>query len=56
VAGLRNLRSLGLALLALALFTPSASAAVIEIRENGCGRDGSSGDEDTHGDRARRAR
>jgi len=50
------MRSLGLAVLTLVLFTPSASAAVIEIRENCCGCDGSSGDEDTRGDRARRAR
>ena len=41
------MRSLGLALLALALSAPTASAAVIEIRENYCGCDPSSGDEDT---------
>jgi hypothetical protein len=41
------MRSLGLALPALALLAPPASAAVIEIRENYRGCDPSSGDEDT---------
>jgi RTX calcium-binding nonapeptide repeat (4 copies) len=41
------MRALGLALVLLALSAPTASAAVIEIRENFCGCDGSSGDEDT---------
>ena len=38
-----------LAVVALALFAPSASAATIEIEEIFCGCDGSSGDEDTKG-------
>ena len=41
------MRSLGLALLALAFSASPASAAVIEIRENFCGCDPSSGDMDT---------
>ncbi len=41
------MRAIGLAIVALALFAPSASAAVIEIDEVFCGCDGSSGDEDT---------
>ena len=41
------MRSLGLAFLALAFTAPSASAAVIEIREDFCGCDPSSGDMDT---------
>src|SRR5687767_11711580 len=43
------MRAIGLAIVALALFAPSASAAVIEIEEHFCGCDGSSGDEDTRG-------
>jgi hypothetical protein len=43
------MRSVVLALTALALFAPSASAAVIEIEEHFCGCDGSSGEEDTRG-------
>ncbi len=46
-AGLRNVRSLGLALLALAFTASPASAAVIDIEEHFCGCDPSSGDEDT---------
>jgi hypothetical protein len=42
------MRAIGLAIVALALFAPSASAAVIEIDDVFCGCDGSSGDEDTH--------
>ena len=42
------MRAIGLAILALVLFAPSASAAVIEIEDVFCGCDGSSGDEDTH--------
>ncbi len=41
------MRAIGLAILALALFAPSAPAAVIEIEEHFCGCDPSSGDEDT---------
>ena len=41
------MRAIGLAILALALFAPTASAAVIEIEDRFCGCDGSSGDEDT---------
>jgi hypothetical protein len=41
------MRAIGLAILALALFAPSASAANIEIHEIFCGCDPSSGDEDT---------
>jgi hypothetical protein len=41
------MRPLGLALLALALSASPASAAVLEIDEQFCGCDGSSGDEDT---------
>ena len=41
------MRAIGLALVALALSASPASAAVLEIRENPCGCDGSSGDEDT---------
>ena len=40
------MRAIGLAIVALALFAPSASAATIEIHEIFCGCDGSSGDED----------
>jgi hypothetical protein len=42
------MRAIGLAILALALFAPSASAAVVEVEDHFCGCDGSSGDEDTH--------
>jgi Ca2+-binding RTX toxin-like protein len=42
------MRSLGLALLVLALSASPASAAVISIEDHFCGCDGSSGDEDTH--------
>ena len=42
------MRAIGLAIVALALFAPSASAATIEIEDVFCGCDGSSGDEDTH--------
>ena len=42
------MRAIGLAIVALALFAPSASAAVIEIEDHFCGCDPSSGDEDTH--------
>ena len=42
------MRAIGLAILALALFAPSASAAVIEVEDHFCGCDGSSGDVDTH--------
>jgi hemolysin type calcium-binding protein len=42
------MRSLGLALLVLALTASPASAAVISIEDNFCGCDPSSGDEDTH--------
>src|SRR5215208_8443304 len=42
------MRSLGLALLVLALSASPASAAVISIEDNFCGCDGSSGDLDTH--------
>src|SRR3954468_3204736 len=41
------MRFLGLALLVLAFTASPASAAVIEIEENFCGCDPSSGDEDT---------
>ena len=41
------MRAIGLALVALALSASPASAAVLEIRDNFCGCDGSSGDEDT---------
>jgi RTX calcium-binding nonapeptide repeat (4 copies) len=41
------MRAIGLAIVALALFVPSASAATIEIHEIFCGCDGSSGDEDS---------
>jgi len=42
------MRSLALALVALALGASPASAAVISIEDNFCGCDPSSGDEDTH--------
>jgi Ca2+-binding RTX toxin-like protein len=42
------MRAVGLAIVALALFAPSASAAVVEIENHFCGCDPSSGDEDTH--------
>jgi Ca2+-binding RTX toxin-like protein len=42
------MRSIGLALLVLALSASPASAAVISIEDHFCGCDGSSGDEDTH--------
>jgi Ca2+-binding RTX toxin-like protein len=41
------MRTLGLALLALAFTASPASAAVIDVEEHFCGCDGSSGDEDT---------
>ena len=41
------MRAIGLALVALALSASPAHAAVLEIRDNFCGCDGSSGDEDT---------
>jgi hypothetical protein len=41
------MRAIGLAIVVLALFAPSASAAVIEIEDVFCGCDPSSGDEDT---------
>jgi hypothetical protein len=41
------MRAIGLAIVVLALFAPSASAATIEIEEIFCGCDPSSGDEDT---------
>jgi Ca2+-binding RTX toxin-like protein len=47
--GLRNMRSLLLALVALALLASPASAAVIEIEDHFCGCDPSSGDVDTRG-------
>ena len=47
--GLHNMRSLLLALVALALLASPASAAVIEIEDHFCGCDPSSGDEDTRG-------
>jgi hemolysin type calcium-binding protein len=43
------MRSLTLALVALALSATPASAAVIEFEDHFCGCDGSSGDEDTRG-------
>jgi Ca2+-binding RTX toxin-like protein len=43
------MRSLGLALLALAFTASPATAAVIEFEDHFCGCDGSSGDEDTVG-------
>jgi hypothetical protein len=43
------MRSLLLALVALAVLASPASAAVIEIEDHFCGCDGSSGDEDTRG-------
>jgi Ca2+-binding RTX toxin-like protein len=43
------MRSLGLALLALALSASPATAAVIEIEDHFCGCDGSSGETDTRG-------
>jgi Ca2+-binding RTX toxin-like protein len=43
------MRSLGLALLALAVSASPASAAVIEIEDHFCGCDGSSGESDTRG-------